>query len=707
MAEFNPQVPKANPQNFIGFSRPVSTVPVDRSTGIALDTAGKAIVGGTALADQVVKETIRNDITQQVDAQRTEYTRQLEGVAAAAGIPTASTTDILPTGDTTQTPNIPAGITNGLSRVRSLSNGIANGAGGSVSKINDTLYSANITSIAKQLRSQYPGYRDYIDQEISKVSGIPVANAYYKNLTQDINNSLQNQKSLMEKPINQLAAAAAKGVKMGNVYAADVYNGVLEGKISPMQGLQWLNQVQSIEFDFKQRDAARKDFKGGREMLSITAADDANKEASATASATFSAIKLQSGQTLPQIIDSARRGTLQLSDADAQKVGLAIQAQEDAYKTQLWNKWNQSGLVTQLGGAEAARKIIEDNAKLTFEPAKNAIYAKDGGLATFHLEQNAAMNADFKNGLLTQPEIGAAALNMKAISDQMGPNWAQTSLGTTLLQSNVDSKFKTYLERKTASAVTGNAADVRFPPSFSDDITDAQGKQIPPQSGYYKSLAGVINGITDPKVDINTKQNVARYFFAPANLGVLEKLQRDSGSGRGQIVGADSAFMNMTSPAVTQNMEKIRQSNPALFQQYRAWTQDAFNTLARDDIATLASVRSQDVRVRFNPDTHQFAIIADPTRVQNISPFVGSPAEVPPPGLNDAQRAINRINLRLLNLARVEEASGGEVNEFLLETLGANGFHGDEVSSVPGAMANEVKNTKLTPNSRVNQGFTR
>src|SRR5574337_995993 len=205
MPTFNPQVPQANPEEFLRYSQGTHTIPVDKSTGILLDTAGNAISGVASLADQIVKQTISSDIQKGVDQQQSQFTGQLENTAKSMGISTGNQgMDILPTGDQTQ--NIPAGITNGLNRINSLSNGITNGAG---NKINDTLYSANITSIAKQLRAQYPGYRDYIDTEISKVSGMPVANAYYKNLMQDINSGLQNQKSLMEKPINQLASAAA------------------------------------------------------------------------------------------------------------------------------------------------------------------------------------------------------------------------------------------------------------------------------------------------------------------------------------------------------------------------------------------------------------------------------------------------------------------------------------------------------------------
>lgn len=706
MPTFNPQAPGINPENYIGWSKPQSVIPVDRSGGIS--NVGTAISGVTSLADQIVKETIHNDVTKGVDQARDQYTGQLESTANQLGIPNAglgSTTnpsahpngqpmEILPTGDQQ---NIPPAVANGLSRIGSLQNGINNGVGG---KVNDTLYSAQITSIAKQLRSQYPGYRDYIDAEVSKMSGMPVANAYYKNLQQDLNTALTNQKALLEKPINQLASAASQGVHLGAVTASQIYQGVLEGRITPMQGLQWLNGAQSANYDFKQREAARNDFKGSREILQITSSDDANAEAAAIASSTFNAIKLSTGQTMGQLVDSARRGTLSLSDSDAQKAGQVVQAQKDAYIQAVLSKWQQSGQVKQLGGTEAAMKIIQQNA-VQFNNVLDAIYKKDTGLATFHLEQNSAMNADAKNGLLSSGELGQAALNMKALTDQLGPNWATTASGSALIANNIDAKYSTFASRQAARALSGNAADIRFPPSFSHDIDVGQAKGVPVQSGYYKSMADLVNGITDKQVTDPIKKNLANYFFAPANLGALEKLQRDSGSGRGQIVGADSAFMNMTAPAVTKEMVRLGQQTPQVFTNYRNWAQDSFNTLTRDDIATLNQVQQSGVQIKFNPQTHQFGLIAGPSISGTESAGAFSPSM-----LGNARQAINRLNMRLYNLARVEEASGGDVNEFLLNTLEQNGFKGEAGNqSIPNQMAREIMNNRLTPMQRINQTF--
>jgi hypothetical protein len=279
----------------------------------------------------------------------------------------------------------------------------------------------------------------------------------------------------------------------------------------------------------------------------------------------------------------------------------------------------------------------------------------------------------------------------------MGPNWATTVMGKTILANGVDQKFAAFASRKAAAAASGNAGDIRFPPSLSADITDGQTKNIDPRTGYYKSLTDLVNGLTDDKVDQRVKTNLANYFFAPQNIGVLEKLQRDSGTGTNQVTGADSAFMTMTSPKVTQNMVKLGESNPTIFQNYRNWAQDSFNTLTRDDITTLASVQQSGVQVHFNPDTHQFAITAG-----------SASGSLAPATLGMARQAINRLNMRLYNLARVEDAEGGDVNEFLLQTLDQNGFRGEAGNTVlPNIMAQEIQRNKLSPTQRINQGFQR
>ena len=63
---------------------------------------------------------------------------------------------------------------------------------------------ADTSPTAKQLRAQYPGYREYIDQKVSEASGLPVANAYYKNLMQDINHQLMQIAGGNKDPIEAL-----------------------------------------------------------------------------------------------------------------------------------------------------------------------------------------------------------------------------------------------------------------------------------------------------------------------------------------------------------------------------------------------------------------------------------------------------------------------------------------------------------------------
>jgi len=64
-------------------------------------------------------------------------------------------------------------------------------------KVNDTQYTMQVNSLLKQLRTQYPGFKDYIDTEMKSYSGIDPANAVMKNLLEDINHNATNAKSNM------------------------------------------------------------------------------------------------------------------------------------------------------------------------------------------------------------------------------------------------------------------------------------------------------------------------------------------------------------------------------------------------------------------------------------------------------------------------------------------------------------------------------
>jgi hypothetical protein len=60
-------------------------------------------------------------------------------------------------------------------------------------KMSDSYYNSQLVSVAKQLRAQYPGYRDEVDTAISQITGVQPANALRSSLQRDIQANLAAQ----------------------------------------------------------------------------------------------------------------------------------------------------------------------------------------------------------------------------------------------------------------------------------------------------------------------------------------------------------------------------------------------------------------------------------------------------------------------------------------------------------------------------------
>ena len=164
MAIFNPEPAGINPQDWTNVSRPIEQPKSDTSTGIALSTVGEGITSATQIADTAVKYDIKEQADKGVDKLRDAYTQSLVDVRNTQLATADQSQSLLPDTGTTPPPNLQSG----LDKVKQLGTALAQNGG----KINDTLYTGALNSLSKQLRSQYPGYRDYIDESIKKVSGM-------------------------------------------------------------------------------------------------------------------------------------------------------------------------------------------------------------------------------------------------------------------------------------------------------------------------------------------------------------------------------------------------------------------------------------------------------------------------------------------------------------------------------------------------------
>src|SRR5258707_2375647 len=116
----------------------------------------------------------------------------------------------------------------------------------------------NLNSLAKQLRAQYPGYKDYIDEQIKAVSGVDPANAVMRNLLEDINRNATNAKSEHDKTTAMLRDAVTSGIPNSPVMMA-LWNA---NKLTPDQANAYIYKYSAADWQRKQEMAERANDQG-------------------------------------------------------------------------------------------------------------------------------------------------------------------------------------------------------------------------------------------------------------------------------------------------------------------------------------------------------------------------------------------------------------------------------------------------------------
>jgi len=140
---------------------------------------------------QMVKKDIEEKVYSIADRERQSYTDLLEKIKTGTGV--KNVLDANASADEESTPAEVAGLPDTLAGLQG-----ARDSG----KISGTYYQSKLLAEAKNLRAQYPGFREEIDQAFTKVTGSNPANAYIHSLVQDINRAAASQSSSKNKMLN-------------------------------------------------------------------------------------------------------------------------------------------------------------------------------------------------------------------------------------------------------------------------------------------------------------------------------------------------------------------------------------------------------------------------------------------------------------------------------------------------------------------------
>lgn len=724
MAIFNPQVQPTNDPNYLGYSKGIEGgYGVDKSKGIALETAGSGIEGAVSIADTGVKDYLKDNIRDTVEKQRSDYTQYLETLktmAAANKIPGASTDSLM---DANASADIPDGLQAGLDRAANIAAG-----GNTGNRINDTLYTANLASSASELRAKWPGYKDYIDEKFSSYSGMNPANAYYKNLMQDINTlAARTDKTGAQSIINE-------AVKSGDVPDADkIWS--LHKAINPKTGQPYMSDDEAIHQIYQAKaakaaatamEAARTARQGDRADTAAVATRDFSKEFGDTVNRSMALIQIGTGtQTLQGAVNRLTQMGQNPDDIDNKQVQAIVTALQ-AKRNELY----QGGLaraterdstgqtyITRMGGVAKVKEELDGNLSGLDEYIKS-VNDKNWGIGTYIQRRMTAQSDVDQTNLLDNPDIGPSMRKVQALQ-KIAPNFSDT-FTKAILASNVPEGLQNYFTEK--------RMDVAIQPDFLSkgavttlqQVSDGIDKKIGSNPKYTPTdiaklkteVFNIPKAIGDPKADLELKANLARGAFDPANIGILQGLKMDyyDPVRKMNIPGKYSAFTRMTSPDITDGMDAVRkgtQDGPQLWENYKNWTQTEFQKLFRQDIVDLGKATSSPlnnisgkIHVGWssgeNGQPPQLKLLDENGNDLNDVRVPGQMGQSPQTLVGDQARTIKatiaRINTAMYDLHQVYRKDGEDTNMPILKDLMQNWSpNGETVTGLPGKVMDAIR----------------
>jgi hypothetical protein len=665
MAKFNPDVPEIQAPNYLGLSKPISMPEpaVDKSGALAIAGAGDLFTSAVTAADDIIKAKIQSRVDTEAGAEKAGYTSALELTKAAitgqevgpnAGSTKTNATD--PSLEVSsqsrkdtlvaQPQQVPSGLDSLSRTLGTLDSARANG------KLSETAYYARLNSVARSVRSQFPGYRDYIDSQVEKVTGVAPANAYIKSLIGDIN-SFVTAKEDRDKQIEALALKNLGVPGMAADYArlrngdASAANSILE-KASKRAIVEEQYKLDNLEMANEKNSVDNRKAKAEQSFSDTTgrAATDSIENIAPVGSMTSAQIQ--------DLVTKSRTNQITLDAEEQRMLGQALRANRDEYIARM-QKMARESPVYGLLGPKRINEIINEGAAV-HDNISNSIFNKDFGTA--HEDANAAtaiVDKTYK-GLLKEPTLQGHFALMGALRRAGGDQWYSQQFTQEFLRSDLTSGLKTYQKQVAAQAATQpTLSTIGKPIVQKDAIITPDSKEaaiIQDPAAIAKmndSYIGLTEKIADTRIPEPVRLGWAQFSYKPENIGVLDKFRMDTTdpiSGR-DIPGKYSVFFRMTNKdVVTQAAALADKYDPKLKGQMRDWAGTEFGTVFRQEIKDLQTL-TMTGRLTYNDKTNEFKSAAQP-------------------GTSE-YKAISRINIGLQGLKNVTAVAGGDVNAYLVQ----------------------------------------
>jgi len=569
MADFNPTPGPADVPNFLNNSKGVDRPTPNRTFEALFEGVGNTLKVSAAAQEETQQAQIQNDIYQSYDKVTDEVAlAQLQRDKAGAN-----------NFWQTQNPAVDTAVSN-LERLNA-----ARAAG----KVSDVYYWSQLNTTTKSLRAKYPGQREYIDQQISRITGGTPANQLRNELNQEAQQAASRaeagrgrDESFVRQNLGLVPPDLLKSYQQGDPNAivqienvvgqrkaqeeslkarkADLeYNASL-GQANEQEAMSIATDTLNVSMNRFISDTSEKaGFGAFRDRITAQVASGKapTPEQQQEFLSTFALLEAQARQVAQQALFQPNDRGKSLSSYLPPDKAKALQEQAMFPITQIKDMIlnNQYGLVNQtVNMAKASQdarvaKLVNDNAPL------QAI-------------------SDFQ-------KIGGDSLSQLALSAN----------GNALLSGAMQAVIQSQAVRTT----TAGSASLN---EYHDQIKALDPKDT---KAFQASIAGHVDMLMDKNTRPDVALNIAESMFGSKNTPFITRFRTTDDK--------LAVFSKMSSPEVTKKMQELGQANPAVWANYTNWSKQVF--VATFGSAIDGTKEGQAMmpytEVKFDPKTAQFS----------------------------------------------------------------------------------------------------
>lgn len=694
MAQFNPAIHPTNDPNYENRSRPIDVPDTLKPRGVeenrilpegqkigdksaeyegqaaafgmqaegsAMKSYGDLFAGVVGIADfvgksgvQLVKKDIEDRVYNVANKERLAYTESLEQIKAGKGV--KSLLDARAEASDEETPSEIDGLPDRLGGLTG-----ARDAG----KISNSYYQGRLLAEAKDLRARYPGFRQEIDDQFAKVTGVNPANAYINSLVGDINRAAANAnkgQSKIESFILQ---------RQGYPGFDKLYGQFKRGEVTDQDVLAKAAPYERQDQELKQRQAIINDKKltrGEQEYAASRGADAAfGMVVGRSVDQMLSRMEINSAEDASKLDLQVKSGAI--PSQRFQELGQEIAQHRAQLKVQMKKDADVNGITKILGTDEVNKKIDASLAQL--EVLNDRVYNKDFGGIYNAAKAIKSQTEDDTKALLANSKIGPPFRQMMVLKEAGGEQWFQ-KFNLDMIKENLPQHYSEYAKgwmREITSQT--NMRSTGMPVTLNDMFDEFKSKGMN-DNKVNASMTNMIGKITDKDTPDAVKANLALAAFHPNNAGFISKLNADGmdSSGR-KIQGQNAVFQKFTSPEMTAEMKRLGQTNPDIWNNYVNWAKGTLGTeLIGREVADLKTIpENSGVKVAWNDKTSRFQAVDSRSDEQKQAMGRVTGSQGSGQYFKKVEASLNRINSNLGNYKNIAEASGADVNQFLLKSI--------------------------------------